>query len=223
MFLKVMRSKEGFLCFVVAALFTGAESTRAGVVWYLDDYEGWEAAAGDVSTIDFDTLPDGSPSLSGTLITPDFNYIDQGVTFSGPVTTPFIAGNIVGGFGLVVDSYPSLVEPNWIIGDLVDPTHALAMSYPSFGILSIFDEQGQLIDIQANGAFGTAYLGVISDIPIASFTLDRHQSFSAINDYYQGTIPEPAVLTLVVAGSICLLCRQRRCKIGKLAHGISRM
>lgn len=198
------------LCFVVAAIAASDGGARAGVVWYLDDFDGWAAAAGEVFTIDFDTLPDGSPSIAGTLITPDFNYMSQGVTFSGPVNFPFIVGHPTQGFGLVVDSSPS-IEPNWIIGDLVGTTHAIATSYPSFGILSIFDEGGALIDSRANGAFGTAYLGVISDIPIARFTMDRHSSGSALNDYYHGTIPEPGVLTLIVTGSLCLLRGRRGC------------
>ena len=56
-------------------------AVRAGFVTYTDVDE-FRAAAGNVQEIDFELLPDGSPSVDGTLITPDFNYTDQGVTFS---------------------------------------------------------------------------------------------------------------------------------------------
>ena len=55
-------------------LLVCAVAVRAGPVTTFTDLDSFLEAAGDVREIDFETLPDGTPSTSGTLITPDFNY-----------------------------------------------------------------------------------------------------------------------------------------------------
>ena len=60
----------------------GAGAAWADPILFINDYEGFAEAAGDVQTIDFETLPDGSPTMGAEEITPDFNYTAQGVTFS---------------------------------------------------------------------------------------------------------------------------------------------
>src|SRR5882672_10516532 len=52
----------------------------------------FEFIGGPLNRLDFETLPDGSPSYTGALITPDFNYTAQGVTFTSPIDFPQIAG-----------------------------------------------------------------------------------------------------------------------------------
>src|SRR5947209_7955913 len=53
--------------------------------------------------IDFEHLPDGTPSHGGVEITPSFNYTAQGVTFSAPYGNPYVAGFGPGDFDLEVD------------------------------------------------------------------------------------------------------------------------
>jgi len=102
-----------FVVLLTAAVIAFPMCARAQVTLYENDYEGFLDDAGAVSTIDFETLPNGEPSEPGVEITEDFNYDSQGVHFSAPVGTPTIAGNPEAGFGLVVvDS-----EATWLVPD----------------------------------------------------------------------------------------------------------
>jgi len=91
-----------------------------------------------LSLIDFETLPDGQPSMAGVDITEDFNYDDQGVHFSAPFPYPFIEGNPVDGFGLGV----SANEETWIIADLITPAYAVGAFFPGGTNLCVFDQLG---------------------------------------------------------------------------------
>ena len=102
-------------------------------------------ATDDVREIDFETLPDGSPSVADTLITPDFNYTDQGVTYSSPYPVLAITAPIMGsGFPLSA-STPDTTARNWIIADLVTPAYAVGIVFPGTTTLSAFDADMQLI------------------------------------------------------------------------------
>ena len=63
----------GILCLLLSAVVHGSP------LIFIDDYEGFvEAAGGEVQVIDFETLPDGSPSYAGAEITSEFNYTHPG-------------------------------------------------------------------------------------------------------------------------------------------------
>jgi len=192
-------------------LLVVAAGARAGPVWFENDYEGWAAAAtaagGIVQTIDFETLPDGRPSIAGTRITPDFNYTAQGVTFASPVNLPFIEGNVVSTFGLGVDSSPSL-DRNWIIADLVQPASAVGVVHPAGTILSIFDEDGNLLGRRLFGVPGPFFFGVISDIAIALSTSDRGGSGEGIGDYSFVAIPDVSTGILLLVGAAAAIARR---------------
>lgn len=185
------------LYFVFAAIAVHVSPAHAGVVWYVNDYPGWAAAAGDVHTIDFETLPDGSPSVASTPITLDFNYTDQGVTFTAPVAPPFISGNPTSTFGLRVDASPESY-PNWITADLVSPAKAVGVWFPSATILEIYDGNDNLTDsrIATKGA-SLGFVGAISDIPVASSVSTRNSTHVTISSYHFAPIPEPATLILM--------------------------
>jgi len=53
-----------------AALLAAPVAGQAGVITFINDYEGFVQAAGNVQTIDFEVLPDGSPPTGGVEITP---------------------------------------------------------------------------------------------------------------------------------------------------------
>ena len=74
----------GVLIGLVAVLACAAGVARGGVQTFVEDFEGFVEAAGPgLLEIDFETLPDGSPSEASVEITKDFNYDGQGVFFSG--------------------------------------------------------------------------------------------------------------------------------------------
>ena len=106
--------------------------SHAGVISFLNDYEGWlEAAGGVAQEIDFETLPNGDPSQAGFPITEHFNYTDQGVTFSAVPTDIdiflFIGGNDVSGFDLGADG-PSFEVG--IVSTFVEPAFAAGVFFP---------------------------------------------------------------------------------------------
>lgn len=195
---------------VCAASFfaIGATSSDAGVVWFYDDYAGWTEAAGNVYTIDFETMPNGLPSIAGADITPEFNYTAQGVTFSGPVTIPFLAGNTTGGFGLTVDSSPTS-DPNWIIADLVENSRAVAIDFVSSSRLKLYDTSGELIDTQLHLGQGVHFLGAVSDEPIDSVIATRGSTIQRIESFSFAPVPEPSALIAVLLGVLCSHPRRR--------------
>ena len=138
---------------MVAFFAYGTGVARGGVISFVNDYEGWLKAAGGVAQqIDFETLPDGSPSQAGVLITDEFNYTDQGVTFSR--TPPevegflFIGGNPIGGFNLGVEA---AAFGAGIISDLVEPAFAAGVFFPGDSTFSVFDVWGNLLGEESTG------------------------------------------------------------------------
>lgn len=183
---------------------------RADPVFFVDDYAGFVEAAGDVQTIDFETLPDGSPGIAGTEITPDFNYTDQGVTFSSPRPRLYTVGNSVTGFGLMAESYPEF-DPNWIIADFVTPAFAAGIVPVSSTTLSVFDLSGDLIASRRHGCAGPGcFLGIVSEVPIASGMIDGETYHISIGVFHYAPVPVPGSLILVLVGAGVLHARARR-------------
>ena len=188
----------------------GPGVARAGFVTYTDVDE-FLAAAGTVQEIDFETLPDGSPSFSGALITPEFNYTDQGVTFSSPFPELFVAG--APGFFSLGSEGPNPPGRNWIIADLVTPATAVGIFFPGDTTLSIFDVNEDLIGSATFGFHGGGlFLGIVSDVPIARAIEDRGDNGDIMESFLFAPIAEPTSLLLLGAGSVGVLARRRRKK-----------
>jgi len=185
-------------------------AARADVVWYVNDYPGFVAAVGDgLHVIDFETLPDGSPSYAGAVITPDFNYTHLGATFY-PHYDPglYIFGNEVTGFELVAESYP-LPERNWIIADLVAPGSAVGTFYGFHAILSAYDPAGQLLGTVAHTWPGMHFIGIVSDVPIAYATVDRESTFALSGAFLFADVPEPSTVILLLIAGVGIVERKR--------------
>jgi hypothetical protein len=190
-----------------AGLLAVAGVARADPILFINDYEGFVAAAGDLQTIDFETLPDGSAAMGGEEITPEFNYTDQGVTFSSPRPTMYILGNP---FDLAVDSYPSF-ERNWLVAELVIPAWAVGIFFPSSTTLSAFDENNGLVaSASYQGGGSGRFLGIVSDIPIASAVGDKGSSFQVFESFHFTPIPEPGTLAFLGLAGVVLSCKRGR-------------
>jgi len=206
-----------FVVLLTAAVIAFPMSARAQVTLYEDDYEGFLDDAGGVSTIDFETLPNGEPSEPGVEITEDFNYDLQGAHFSAPAGTPVIAGNPETGFDLfVIDS-----EDTWLIGDLSTPATALGIFFHGTTTLSIFGEDDTLLGEHTfGGCCESRFIGFVSDLPIAYATMDSGSNTETIDSFILAPVPEPGTLVLVsLAGSALLSRRRRR---GSSTHTTSR-
>ena len=185
-----------------------AAPARAGPVQTFTDLDDFLAAAGDVREIDFETLPDGSPSYFGAEITPEFNYTDQGAIFSSPL--PRLQISMSGGGDFVLTTVTPTSKRNWIIADFVTPAWAVGIVFPGGTTLSAFDAEDQLIgSIFGGGSGGGHFMGIVSDVPIASATGDRGSSGDIWQTFYSTPIPEPASLLLLASG-VAVVLRPRR-------------
>ena len=143
----------------------GVHQAEAGVVQTFTDRDAFLAAAGNVREIDFETLPNGNPSFSGALITPEFNYTNQGVTFSSPFPELRINGS-PGGFSLLSINHDTGAR-NWLIADFVIPAVAVGIVFSGHTTLSAFDGNERLLASIFGGAPGGGhFLGIVSSIPI---------------------------------------------------------
>jgi len=182
----------------------------ASALTFIDDYEGFvEAAPTEVRSIDFETLPDGSPSYAGAVITPDFNYTHLGATFL-PHYDPgmYIYGNSVSGFRLSADSYPN-GDRTWIIAEPVEPASAVGTYFVSSCILSAYDAYGGLIAELPYGGGGTHFIGIVSDTPIAYATIDRGTYYASSDEFLFADIPEPSSGAFLVIAGVITLARHR--------------
>ena len=183
-------------------------SARAGVVTFTD-LNTFLEAAGDVQEIDFETLPDGSPSFFQAEITPEFNYTDQGVEFFSHEPDLFISGNDISGFNLRAGPVGSEGPRNWIIAEMVEPATAVGILFPGITILLIDDVDGRRIGGWVFGGSDDAFFGVISDQPIVTAIIDRGSESATIDSFYFTPVPEPTSLLLLGAGALVLLRRRK--------------
>ena len=200
---RIMLSAVGILCLSITA--------RAGPVTTFTDLDAFLEAAGDVREIDFETLPDGSPSFPNAEITPDFNYTDQGVEFFSPEPWLYTAGNPVSGFNLTAGNIHGSGGPrNWIIAEPVLPATAVGIVFPGGTVFSVFDTTGELIVRQAFGDGGLGlFAGFVSEIPIGFATVDRGIEGESIESFLFLPIPDPVTLVLVALGALVLPRRRR--------------
>ena len=191
----------------MAAVFAQADP-----ILFVNDYEGFVEAAGDVQTIDFETLPDGSPSEFGVEITPEFNYTDQGVTFFSQAPRLMIVGSEETGFDL--GAYPEQSNDptrNWIIAEPVEPALALGYFFGGHSTLSAFDSEGALIETVTFAAGGPGlFLGIVVDSEIAWATADDGDNTASIDSFLFTPISEPATLILLTLGAVMVIRRRHR-------------
>ena len=172
------------------------------------DYDAFVQAAGSVQTIDFETLPDGSPSVAGTEITPEFNYTDQGVTFSPASGDLTLHGSFDTGYGLLAESYPAY-ERTWIIADLTPPAYGVGVYLAGGGELTAYGDGGLVATATYDGG-GLNFLGILSDDVLTSAAFDRGSYAALIKSFHYAAVPDPGTLCLIGAGSVAVAAVRRR-------------
>ncbi len=219
----MLKRTYGLTLAAVVLAFAGmATPSRADVVAFVHDYEGWlEAVGGVANEIDFETLPDGSPSEEWVEITEDFNYTDQGVTFSlwdggpSPGYALTIGHELVTGFSLRAWSFDP--TSGGIQADLVVPGSAVGVFFSGFTTFSVFDENGaSLWSETVVGPDLVNFIGVVSDESIAFTTHYRGGRAELIQSYVFAPVPEPASGCLLMVGLLAMLRRRRGA--GPLPH-----
>jgi len=154
---------------------------------------------GDTATlIDFQTLPDGTPSFGGAAITSAFNYVLQGAFFSSAFPSLFVSGNNQVGFALTAFT-SSPIANNLITAQLTNPERGVGVSVSGNSALFAYDAQNVLIasasHFQANGAF---FLGVKSNTPIARVVVNNGSNSNTIDNFTLIHVPEPTSAALLV-------------------------
>jgi hypothetical protein len=204
------RRTLGALCLGVVGLWArpGVAQTQT----FINDFDGWSAATGVFSTIDFETLPDGSPSVARTEITDSFNYTDQGATFSSPFDDLIIVGNSTSGFSLRTSGDGSPGDPAFIRGDLLTPTFSAGFTFGGNATLEAFDSDDNLLASAFFASSGVGFfLGITSDVPIAYVTMDENPfGTSHVQDFHFAAVPEPGTAGLLALGAAWVLRRRRR-------------
>ena len=160
---------------------------------------------GDTGTIiDFQTLPNGSPSFGGANITPAFNYVLQGALFTSPFPSLMVVGNSQVGYGL--EAYTSnILAHNWITAELTNPERGVGVWVIDHTTLFAYDAQGSLItSISHTDHNGIQYfLGIKSSVPIARVLIDRSTNEVTLDNFTMVHIPVPepssAALLLLAA------------------------
>lgn len=189
----------------------GADREAAGnpTVQFFTDYDQWVQAVGsqNVRTIDFETLPDGSPTHLRGAITPDFNYTAQGVTFLSPRPRLGFVGNPDVGFALEATSYPSF-DRNWIIAEFTTPVHAVSAFFTG-GTFTTFGVDGDPMGSATWGGVGNPFVGAVSTAPIGAATLDNGGYNIVADDLLFVPVPEPMTATMLLLGAIAALGRRK--------------
>lgn len=180
-----------------------------------NDHAGFVAAAGPLSVIDFETLPNGQPhvTMPGARITETFNYDALGAHFSAPIPYPFIAGNEIGGFSLRADTFPTF-QRTWIIADMVSPARSVGAFFPGGTEMCAFDVEGSQIGCVAYGGSGDFFVGLVSDEPILRVVFDSGASHESISSFMFSPVPEPCTGVLLGSGLVWIVLRRRRSRTG---------
>ena len=182
-------------------------ASRATVVTFQNDHAGFVAAAGSLSRIDFETLPDGSPSYTGAPITADFNYDAQGMHFTSPIPELTISSTAPD-FVLAAVAYNR--HRNWIRADPTMPTTAVGIFSPGGTTLRAFDAAGGLLgQVSYYSSGGDFFLGIVSTDAIAYATIDRGSFAEWVESIEFHSVPEPATAACLAAAA-AVAWRKRR-------------
>ncbi|MGB2985711.1 MAG: hypothetical protein WBE26_07485 [Phycisphaerae bacterium] len=208
-----MRFTRIILSTVMAMSLVAA--ARAGPVQTFTDIDAFLEAAGEVREIDFETLPDGTPSYMFAEITPEFNYTGQGVEFFAHVPPLWIHGCEEGGFRLCACPQDSQGPLNWIIAELVEPASAVGIAFRGGTTLTIGDADGSAqLETWTWAGGGELFLGVISDIPIGRAYVGGFagvppgSDVEMIESFFFTPVPEPVSLVLLASGVLIVLGRR---------------
>jgi len=211
------RFKAGFgvgglavvLSLAVPAYGTGCTESPPFVCTTTSESFFWGLMSGQPTRIlDFETLPNGQPSVSGTQITPSFNYTELGVTFSAPAGTPIIGGP-ASNHDLRVFA-PSPTQHTWLQAELAHPSFGVGIYFNGTTTLTAFGLSDNFIASQSYGASGGPwFIGIYSEIPIGYMTADRGSDLAIINDFVFSLIPEPTSVFLLMGGTVAGLAKRR--------------
>lgn len=172
--------------------------------------DGFFSVGDSVSVINFQTLPNGSPSFGGAAITPAFNYVLQGALFSPALPSLFISGNNQLGYVLTAHN-SNLLAHNSIIAQLTNPARGVGVYLRDDTALLAYDAQGNLITSVSHNVSNTVgFVGIKSNVPIARVVIDNGHNSVDLDNFTMIHVPEPASAALVLLAAPILFRRAHR-------------
>ena len=176
---------------------------------YVNDYQSFLSAAGAVHEIDFETLPNGAPSVDGQLITAGFNYTAEGVHFFPSIPELVITANPVMGFDLTARD-PLGLSPSLIVAELQTPARAVGIFFSGETIFSVINAAEEIITtVTITSPDAGSFVGVVSDEPIL-FTTNDGGLTDSIEAFVFAPVPEPGTLAILAAGALVCISRVHR-------------
>lgn len=204
---------------LLASAILGPASNVNGLAVICYDDEAFLDAVGTVHLINFIDLPNGRPSYDGAEITHSFNYEGAGAFFNSPTGILSLQMREIGDFQLAAMAVPP--ERAWIDVRPTNPSRGVAILYEGQTTLSAYDDAGVLIAVAVprdtvglprhDGHDHGGFLGIVSDVPIASVRVERGESFEAIHGFLFSPVPEPATVSALLLCAV--LVRGRRPRI----------
>lgn len=172
----------------------------SGSVIEYTDWEQWQAAAGDYSTIDF---TDQSP---GTIITDQ--YSDLGAIFTDGDESVFLTPTFAQDGSGVSGSF-SLSEKDQIAVLFDTPRYWVGVHYPGISQIELYS-QGELFftSVELVAGAKSGFTGLVSTQPFDRIRMFDPFGFVYMDNLYFGGVPAPGALPLL--GALLIQSRRRR-------------
>lgn len=201
---------------VTALAVAGAATAVAAQVQTFNDLGDYLANTMNNQLINFDTLPDGSPSPGVGDILDDYEAF--GVFFPPGNFYAALAGPVSAPFGWINDT---TIDGNQRIFDadiLADDITAVGVWQTLFAggggtVLEAFDADGNSLGtVAGNDNFNDLdFFGMTTDAPIARIVVTFTNQFGwALDDLYVGQVPAPGPAALLATAGLVLAGRRRR-------------
>ena len=172
----------------------------AGIVWFENDFAGWQASATNHSTCDFT----GFQFL--TVLTDQYSGL--GVLFTSPGPTLIDYGPGPGGFAQ--DSW-GINPQGYLEVKFLSPMNAVGGHYPGDNRIQLFLGDVFLGQTPYLGGPGEYFLGVTSNLSFdrVRFISAVHGGNAFMDNLYFSAVPGPAPLAVVLAGGVFVRRRRR--------------
>ena len=175
---------------------TAANNATASVQMFIQNFSGWQQAAGSYSTVDFTGFP------SNTFITEQYASLGVHFTNIGPNVVQPLAWELFPQDGHGIDGN------NGIILAFDEPIHSIGQHGPGAWRFRLYSGGQQIFVSSWWGGATNGYSGLYSDIAFDGVYIESPNANDVYSDnIYFSTIPAPGAVAVFVGSG---LIRRRR-------------